>query len=96
MNKENCTTSSSKVQLTLDVLVKSSTATKAEIMWALKYLSSGFSNNSCANTNSMFKSMVPDSNVAGAFSMAPAKISYVTYHELATHFKQILKAGITK
>ena len=78
VNKENCTTSSSKVQLTLDVLVKSSTATKAEIMWALKCLSSGFSNNSCANINSMFKSMFPDSNVVSAFSMVPAKVSYVT------------------
>ena len=96
VNKESCATSSSKVQSTLDVLVKSSIATKAEIMWALKCVSSGFSNNSCANINSMFKSMFPDSNVASAFSMAPTKVSYVINHGLATHFKQILKDGITK
>ena len=96
MNKESCATSSSKVQSTLDVLVKSSIATKAEIMWALKCVSSGFSNNSCANINSMFKSMFPNSNVASAFSMAATKVSYVINHGLATHFKQILKDGITK
>ena len=78
VNKESCATSSSKVQSTLDVLVKSSIATKAEIMWALKCVSSGFSNNSCANINSMFKSMFPDSNVVSAFNMVPAKVSYVT------------------
>ena len=96
VNKESCATSSSKVQSTLDVLVKSSIATKAEIMWALKCVCSGFSNNSCANINSMFKSMFPNSNVASAFSMAATKVSYVITHGLATHFKQILKDGITK
>ena len=96
VNKERCATSSSKVQSTLDFLVKSSIATKAEFMWTFKCVSSGFSNNSCANINSMFKPMFPDSNVASAFSMASTKVSYVINHGLATHFKQILKDGITK
>ena len=96
MNKESFATSSSKVQSTLDVLVKSSIATKAEIMWVLKCVFSGFTNNSCAVINSMFKSMFPDSNVASAFSMAPTKVSYVINHRLVTHFKQILKDGTTK
>ena len=61
VNKESCATSSSKVQSTLAELVKSSIATKAAIMWTLKCVSSGFSNTSCANINSMFKSMFPDS-----------------------------------
>ena len=65
-------------------------------MWALKYVSSGFSNNSSANINSMLKSIFPYGNVASAFSMAPTKVSYVINHGLATHFKQILKDGITK
>ena len=43
VNKESCTTSSSKVQSTLDVLVKPSITTKADIIWALKYVSSGCS-----------------------------------------------------
>ena len=76
VNKESCATSSSKFQSTLDVLVKSSIATEAEIMWALKCLSSGFSNNSCANINSIFKSMFPDRILASAFSMAPTKVCY--------------------
>ena len=74
MIKKSCATSPSKVQSTLDVLVKWSIASKPDIMWALKCMSSGFSN-SCANINSMFKSMFPDSNVASAFSMAPTKVS---------------------
>ena len=40
--------------------------------------------------------MFPDSNVASAFSLAPTKVVYVINHGLATHFKQILKDGITK
>ena len=96
MNKKSCATSSSKVQSILDVLVKWSIATKAEIMWAVKCVSFGFCINSCANINSMFKSMFPDSNIASAFSMAPTKVLYVINHGLATHFKQILKDGITK
>ena len=44
----------------------------------------------------MFKAIFPDSNVASAFSMAPTKVLYVINHGLATHFKQILKDGITK
>ena len=43
VNKKSCATTSSKVQSTLDVLEKSSIVTKAEIMWALKYVSSGCS-----------------------------------------------------
>ena len=85
VNKESCATSSSKVQSILD-----------EIMWALKCVSSGFSNDSCANINSMFKSMFPESYVASAFSMAPTKVSYIINHGLATHFKQILNDGIKK
>ena len=96
VNKESCAASSSKVRSTLDGLVKSSISTKAEIMWALKCVSSGFSNNSCANVNSMFRSMFPDGNVSSAFSMAPTKVSYVINYGLATHFKKILKDGITK
>ena len=74
VNKGSYATSSSKVQSTLDVLVKSSITTKAEIMWTLKCVLSGFSNNSCANINIMFKSMFPDSNIASAFSMATTKV----------------------
>ena len=44
----------------------------------------------------MLESMFPDSNVGSAFSMAPTKILYVINHGLVTHFKQILKVGITK
>ena len=65
-------------------------------MWPLKCMPSGFSNNSCGNINSMLESMFPDSNVGSAFSMAPTKILYVINHGLVTHFKQILKVGITK
>ena len=96
VNKESRATSSSKVQSILDDLVKSSIATKDEIMWALKCVSSGFSNDSCASINSMFKSMFPESYVASAFSMAPTKVSYIINHGLATHFKQILNDGIKK
>ena len=49
-----------------------------------------------ANINCMFKAIFPDSNVASAFSMAPTKVLYFINHGLATHFKQILKDGITK
>ena len=96
VNKECCATSSARVQSTLDVLVKLFIATKAEVMWALKCMSSGFSNNSCSNVNSIFKPMFPDSNAASAISMAPTKVLYVVNHGLATHFKKILKYGITK
>ena len=74
VNKESCSTSSWQAWSTFDVVVESSIATKVEIMWTLKCVFSSFSNNSCADINSMFKSIFPDSNVAGAFSMAPTKL----------------------
>ena len=54
---------------------------------ALKCVSFGFSNNSYANVNCMFKSMFPDTNAASTFSMAPTKVLYDVNHRLVTHFK---------
>ena len=44
---------------------------KAEIVWSLKSVCSGFSNNSASNINQVFAAMLPDSKIAKYFQVGP-------------------------
>ena len=48
------TSSSSKVQATIELAINNVEYTKAEILWTLKATSAGYSNNSCTNNARTF------------------------------------------
>ena len=61
------------VELTMNVLVR----WKAEMMWSLKLVCSGFSNNSASNINLVFAAMFPDSKIAKSFKVGSDKLKYI-------------------
>ena len=63
---------------------------KAEIVWSLKSVCSGFSNNSASNINQGFASMFPDSKIAKSFQVGPDKLKYICNFGLAPFFKTIV------
>ena len=72
-----------------DLHVHNADAVKAEIIWILKSICSGYSNRSCEQLNCTFKAMFPDSKIAEAFSMGRTKSMYMINHGLApflSHF----------
>ena len=77
-------------QKTLESCVIKSEVTKAEIIWLLKTVDSGFSIRSNDDLSSMFMTMFPDSAIASQFQMARSKSMYELNHGLAPHFKSIL------
>ena len=68
---------------------------KAEIIWALKSVSSGFSNNSCNESNELFRTMFPDSNIAKQFRLGEGKLRYIVNFGLAPYFKELLTGDVT-
>ena len=63
---------------------------KTEIIWSLKSVCSGFSNNSASNINQGFASMFPDSKIAKSFQVGPDKLKYICNFGLAPFFKTIV------
>ena len=64
------TFSNGNVQM-VDLTMHNSARRKAEILWSLKSVSSGFSNNSAtSNINQVFAAMFPDSKIAKSFQVA--------------------------
>ena len=58
------TNQKNKQQATLEVVVNNSEKLKAEIIWTLKTVSSGYSNNSSKDISNLFYAMFPDSKIA--------------------------------
>lgn len=83
-------------QETLDTFLITSTATKAEIIWSLKSVMSGFSNRSNDELSSTFAAMFPDSNIAKSFNLARTKAMYTITHGLAPYFKSVLVSSLTQ
>ena len=63
------TSSNDNVQM-VDLTMHDFARRKAEILWSLKSVSSGFSNNSASNINHVFAAMFPDSKIAKSFQVA--------------------------
>lgn len=70
--------------------------TNAEILWALKVIESGFSQNSCSNINILFQKMFPDSVIASKFQLGRQKCSYIINHGLGPYFSQQLCDDLKK
>ena len=83
-------------QKTLDVHVHNADVVKAEIIWILKSICSGYSNRSCEQLNCTLKAMFPDSKIAEAFSMGRTKSMYMINHGLAPFFKSFLLSELDK
>ena len=66
-------------QPSIEVMLKDSQKQKAEIVWALRSVLSGYSNNSCADISKIFACMFPDSKIAKSFEHGATKFKYVCY-----------------
>ena len=64
-------------QQTLDVHVHNADVVKAEVIWILRSICSGYSNSSCEQLNCTLKAMFPESKIAEAFSMGRTKSMYM-------------------
>ena len=71
--KQCCSSSSSTHQTTLELTVKSEGKIKTEIMWVLRRVMSGQSNNSNKDIKVLFQTMFSDSQVAKNFEMGQKK-----------------------
>ena len=74
----------------IDLMLQSSQKQKAEIVWAIKVVCSGYSNNSCFDVSQVFKCMLPDSEIAKSFELGADKLKYVINFGLAPYFKDML------
>ena len=89
-------TSNEMRQSTLEFVITNSEKTKAEILWALNCVTSGYSNNSCSDLNSLFQVMFPDSEIAKLFQLGPDKIRYMVNFGIAPYFKSLLMDTLKK
>ena len=69
---------------------------KAEIIWALKCVASGYSNNSCRDLQKIFSAMFTDSNIAKSITVGVDKMRYVVNFGIAPVFKSILIDSVKK
>ena len=64
---------------------------RAEVLWAMKVVSSHYSYVSCMETDRLFELMFPESAIAKSFSCGEKKSAYIICHGLAPYFSQQLK-----
>ena len=83
-------------QQMLDVHVHNADVVKAEIIWILKSICSGYSNRSCDQLNCTLKAMFPDSKIAETFSLRRTNSMYMINHELVPFFKSLLLSELNK
>ena len=67
---------------------------KAIVIWLLKTIESGFSNNSTDDIGDVLRSMDPNSKILESFKMKKTKASYVINHGLAPYFRDKLYTEI--
>ena len=77
-------------QPSIELMLKDSQMQKAETVWVLKSVLSGYSNNSCADISKMFTCMFPDSKIAKSFELGATKLKYVINFGIAPYFRDIL------
>ena len=73
-------------QSTLDLVVRNSETAKAEIIWVLKCVASGYSNNSCHDLQKIFSAMFTNSNIAKSITVGADKMRYVVNFGIAPVF----------
>ena len=76
--------------------MRNSETVKAEIIWALKCVASGYSNNFCCDLQKIFSAIFTDSNIAKSITVAADKMRYVVNFGVAPVFKSILLDSVKK
>lgn len=94
--KTASSSTSSFVQQTLNHSILESQSLTAEIIWSLKCVVNGYSNNSNIDMNDTFKAMFPDSIIAKNYRMSASKLQYFVNFGLAPYFKGELIQGVNK
>ena len=84
------------MQKTLDSNIVNKDVTTSEIIWALKSVVSGFSNNSCDDFAQTLRAMCPDSKIANDFKLGRTKLMYLVNYSIAPHFKSLLDTRLKK
>ena len=78
----------------MDSYVAKESVIKAEIIWVLKNIMSGFLLRSCDGISDCFKKMFPDSKIANKFSLARTKCSYMITCGIVPCFSSLLLEDI--
>ena len=78
-----------KIQLTIEIVIQNAEHSKAEIKWAVKSISVGYSNNSCYDIANLFREIFPCQN-SKLFQLGPAELKYITNFGIAPYFKSVL------
>lgn len=67
----------------------------AEVLWAMKVVSSHYSYKSCTDIEKLFQKMFPDSSIAKSFSCGEKKCAYIVSHGLGPYFRKQLDDQIS-
>ena len=86
--------SSSKSQKSITSFIERDALITAEIRWVLKVVLSNYSQRSCDDIATLFKSLFPGHPIAEKFSCGRTKCGYYINHGLVPHFLQILMAEV--
>ena len=87
---------SQDTEWTIDLMLNDSARQKSEIIWALKSVRSGYSNNSSSDINKVFSTMFPDSKIAQNVQLGPNKRKYICNFGIGPYFKNVLKEMLKK
>ena len=90
LESEKPGTCSSKTNSSIELVINTSKYSKAEILWTLKSISAGYSNNSCSNNAGPFQHMFQASEIAKSFQLGPTKIKYLTNFCIASYYESAL------
>ena len=83
--------SKSKAATLMPQMVNKADVLNAEVLWALKILTSHYSQRSCEDTDKLFKNMFPDSQIAQNFQCGRTKCSYlICFVGLAPYYHNML------
>lgn len=80
----------------LPVITLAEEVTRAEILQALKSIRYHQSFNSSAEDSDLFKTMFPDSKIAGLYHMGATKLRYVIAFGIAPYVKNLIKKSIAR
>ena len=87
---------SAEKQSTIELHLEKSSAMKAEIIWTLKSVMSGYSARSNEDMNETLAAMFPEFEATKSFQMSRSKSMHVVNHSLAPYFKSVLKTNLHK
>ena len=83
-------------QSTIELHLERSSAMKAEIIWTLKSVMSGYSARSNEDMNETLAAIFPEFEATKSFQMSQSKSMYIVNHGLAPYFKSVLKTNLHK